>query len=452
MNPLHASKRRVLISNLGSLGDIIPFLDLGKRLLGRGHDVSFATTSNYRAQIEASGLTFRAIGSARRMEDLHADPDLWHPKKGMKLMFDLAVELAEPSRSLVEEGLLRSRSEGVPFVAVGGMLSFGLRLARDLQRFPLMTLYLSPFLMRSRYQPPVLPGLPLPSWLPGPAIHRIQRLAERFVVDPERLPALNALRVKLGLEPIRNLSDWLPSPDRLCLTAPPWFAPPQPDWLPQTRQTGFPRVEAADFTGEMSSELVAFLRSGEKPVVVTYGSTMRHGRDFFRTASRVCAEAGRRAVLVTGDAESVVEPRRLDQFVERSVPFGALLPHAGALIHHGGIGTCFEAFAAGIPQMVVPNGFDQHDNAARIAKLGLGVDLSRRAFTRRGVSALSRMMTDPEIRRSCADARRHCAQQDGIADACTLVEAMSQAMSETKSEGAGGPLRGDHRERAEPVA
>jgi len=29
---------------------------------------------------------------------------------------------------------------------------------------------------------------------------------------------------------------------------------------------------------------------------------------------------------------------------------------------------------------------------------------------------------------------------------------MSQAMSETKSEGAGGPLRGDHRERAEPVA
>lgn len=192
----------------------------------------------------------------------------------------------------------------------------------------------------------------------------------------------------------------------------------------------------------MSSELAAFLQAGEKPVVVTYGSTMRHGRDFFRTASRVCAEAGRRAVLVTADTESVVGPRRPDQFMERSVPFGALLPHAGALIHHGGIGTCVEAFDAGIPQMVVPNGFDQHDNAARIAKLGLGVHLSRRAFTSRGVSTLSRMMTDPGIRQNCRDARRQCAQQDGIADACTLVEAMS--------EGA-GPLLGDRRERAEPV-
>ncbi|MET3695586.1 UDP:flavonoid glycosyltransferase YjiC (YdhE family) [Methylobacterium goesingense] len=54
--------------------------------------------------------------------------------------------------------------------------------------------------------------------------------------------------------------------------------------------------------------------------------------------------------------------------------------------------------------MVVPNGFDQHDDAARIAKRGLGFDLSRRAFTSRGVWMRSRMMTDPEIRRNCADA------------------------------------------------
>lgn len=86
------------------------------------------------------------------------------------------------------------------------------------------------------------------------------------------------------------------------------------------------------------------------------------------------------------------------------MPFGALPPDAGALIHHGGIGICFEAFDAGIPKMAVPIGFDQPDDAARIAKRGLGFDLSRRAFTSRGVWMLSRMMTDPEIRRNCADA------------------------------------------------
>ncbi|GJD75074.1 glycosyltransferase [Methylobacterium goesingense] len=66
MSLFHASKCRILISNLGSLGDIIPFLDIGKTLLGRDHDVTFATTPKHRVQIEASGLIFRAIGSARR--------------------------------------------------------------------------------------------------------------------------------------------------------------------------------------------------------------------------------------------------------------------------------------------------------------------------------------------------------------------------------------------------
>ena len=60
----------VLVSNIGSLGDIIPFLGIGKTLRGRGHDVTFATTPNFRKQIEASGLTFRAIGSAQRMVEL----------------------------------------------------------------------------------------------------------------------------------------------------------------------------------------------------------------------------------------------------------------------------------------------------------------------------------------------------------------------------------------------
>lgn len=438
-----ATKLNVLLSNLGSFGDIIPFLDMGKALHGRGHAVTFATTSNFREQVEASGLTFEAIGSARRMEQLHADPDLWQSKRGIKLMFDLAVELAEPSRRIVEEELRQSRSEGVPFVAVGGMLSFGLRLARDRHVFPLTTVFLSPFLMRSRYQPPILPGFPLPSWLPGPVIHRIQRLAERFVIDPKRLPALNALRAKLGSGPIRNLSDWLPSPDRLCLMVPPWFAPPQPDWLPQTRQTGFPRVTTGGFTGEMSPELLAFLRAGEKPVVVTYGSTMRHGREFFRAASRACAEAGRRAVLVTGDAEPLGGPGPPNQIVERRAPFDALLPHAGALIHHGGIGTCFEAFDAGIPQMVIPNGFDQFDNAARIAKLGLGTRLSRQELTKHGASALTRMMTHPTILQNCESARQQCSRQDGIADACTIIEAMG---------GVSGPPLRERLGFAEPIA
>lgn len=425
MNFHSPPKGNVLISNFGSFGDVIPFLDLGKALRRRGHDVTFATTANLRDQVEGNGLAFRAIGTAERMDRLHADPTLWMPKQGLKLMFDLAVEFADTSRRITEDERARAISDGTPFVAVGGMLSFGLRLARDRDAFPLMTVFLSPFLMRSRHEPPVLPGLSLPSWLPGPAVHGIQRLVERFIVDPQRLPALNALRAKLGLPPIRNLSDWLPSPDRLCLMTPPWFARPQPDWLPQTRQAGFPRVTTTGLTGALGEDVASFLDAGAKPVVVTYGSTMQHGRDFFRTASRVCADAGCRAVLVVGDAENPIDPRRSDQVVVRHAPFEELLPRAAALIHHGGIGTCFEAFNAGIPQIVIPKAFDQMDNAVRVAKLGLGLNMSRTAFAATGAGALSRMMGNSKILRACADARDRCGDEDGIEDACTMVEAMA---------------------------
>jgi UDP:flavonoid glycosyltransferase YjiC (YdhE family) len=42
------------------------------------------------------------------------------------------------------------------------------------------------------------------------------------------------------------------------------------------------------------------------------------------------------------------------------------------LVHHGGIGSSAQAIRAGIPQIVLPDRFDQPDNALRVAILGLG--------------------------------------------------------------------------------
>lgn len=185
------------------------------------------------------------------MDALHADPDLWHPTKSLRLMFDLAVKLARSDLSIIRREMVRADTEARAFAAVAGPLSFGARLARNSGRFPLITVYLAPFLMRSRHAPPELPGIDLPSWLPGPVTHTLQRIIEHTIVDPARLPALNALRRELGLRPIGNLSDWLPSPDHLLLMAPSWFAPPQPDWLRQTTQVDFPRAGSSGDTDQI---------------------------------------------------------------------------------------------------------------------------------------------------------------------------------------------------------
>jgi UDP:flavonoid glycosyltransferase YjiC (YdhE family) len=50
-----------------------------------------------------------------------------------------------------------------------------------------------------------------------------------------------------------------------------------------------------------------------------------------------------------------------------------VLPHAAAVVCHGGSGTVLGALAAGVPMVVVPFGADQPHNAQRIAAMGAGL-------------------------------------------------------------------------------
>jgi UDP:flavonoid glycosyltransferase YjiC (YdhE family) len=75
-------------------------------------------------------------------------------------------------------------------------------------------------------------------------------------------------------------------------------------------------------------------------------------------------------------------------------PFSKIFPRAAVVIHHGGIGTCAQAMAAGVPQVVMPLAFDQFDNAARLQKLGLAVVLPAQRFTaRRAAMAIAKAQT-----------------------------------------------------------
>jgi UDP:flavonoid glycosyltransferase YjiC (YdhE family) len=61
--------------------------------------------------------------------------------------------------------------------------------------------------------------------------------------------------------------------------------------------------------------------------------------------------------------------------VERWVPQGAVMPHAAAMVGHGGSGSTLMAMAAAMPLAVVPLFADQPVNAARVAELGAGLAL-----------------------------------------------------------------------------
>jgi UDP:flavonoid glycosyltransferase YjiC (YdhE family) len=46
-----------------------------------------------------------------------------------------------------------------------------------------------------------------------------------------------------------------------------------------------------------------------------------------------------------------------------------------AVVHHGGAGVMWECLRAGVPQLVLPQDYDQFDHAARLEAAGVGVRL-----------------------------------------------------------------------------
>src|SRR6185437_3743767 len=54
----------VLLATLGSLGDLHPYIAVGRALRARGQHVRLATSSDYRSRVEAAGLEFAPLAPA----------------------------------------------------------------------------------------------------------------------------------------------------------------------------------------------------------------------------------------------------------------------------------------------------------------------------------------------------------------------------------------------------
>jgi UDP:flavonoid glycosyltransferase YjiC (YdhE family) len=413
----------ILLTPIGSGGDVLPFIRLGMSLKARGHDVTVITNSLYEPLARHAGLAFVEWISPEAMQEAANDPDLWHPTRG----FLLAVRtVGSWHRQLLEH--IEARYVPGQTVVVAGSYALGARIAHDYLGVPLASLLLQPAFLRSAYRSPVLPGLPAPDWAPRAWKRLVYFLRDALVLDPVAAPAVNALRAELGLPPVRGvLGSWWHSPQRVIGLFPGWFGPPQPDWPAQVRLTGFPLYDGLG-QEPVPAGLDEFLRDGEPPVVFTPGTMMRHPRQFFAAAVDACVRLGRRGLLLTRFRDQL--PASLPGGVAHFdyVPLSRVLPRAAALVSHGGIGTLSQALAAGIPQLVMPLAFDQFDNAARLVRLGVAATLLPRHFRGPAVAReLARLLTSPAVARACqvAAARLH---KDHWEDAtCRAVEALVES-------------------------
>lgn len=387
----------ILIEAVGSAGDVYPFIAVGQALVRRGHAVTLIATPPHQQRIERAGLQFFAGCSQAQLDELIADSDLWHPRKGFAAIWRRLGKML-PAAYAEQLPLVRPGQT----VLVASTLALGARLLQETHGLSLATVHLAPSCFFSALDPAVRAGLGWLRALPPWAARAVLNFIERSYLDPMIRADLDSLRTSLGLAPVRRImSHWLHSPQRVICAFPDWFSAPQTDWPANTVCTAFPRLAAGP--GEVIDDaLQRFLDAGPAPLAFSPGSAMAHGRAFFDRAIAASAALGMRAVLVTPYRDQL--PASLPSHVHHAayVAFDLLAPRVAGFAHHGGIGTCATVLAAGTPQLIVPFAFDQHDNAARLQRLGVARTVGVGAPAGLWVEALSGLLRQPSVRLACA--------------------------------------------------
>jgi MGT family glycosyltransferase len=116
--------------------------------------------------------------------------------------------------------------------------------------------------------------------------------------------------------------------------------------------------------------------------------------------------------------------------VERFVPQDDVLPHAAAVVCHGGSGTVVGTLTAGVPMVVTPMGADQPDNAARVQATGAGLALpTRDASVDETRRALSRVLNEPAFRSAAQRMAAEIAALAPVGDAPLELERIAQALT-----------------------
>ncbi|WP_175038405.1 glycosyltransferase, partial [Burkholderia stagnalis] len=387
---------KVIVTAIGSAGDVHPLLGVARALAVRGHQVVFCTHPPFEAAVRRCGFAFVPVGTAAEYDAAMANPALWDPRTSFRTLWQVIAPVLRPHYDA-----LRALTDA-DTVLVGTLWAFSARFMQELHGTPYVSVQVSPSTLLSAHAPPTHPRLTIPARWPLPVKAALMTLIERAALDRVCGPALNAVRADLGLPPARRvLGRWLHSTDGVLCLFPDWFARPQPDWPVNHLQSGFPLFNDV---GEPAGDagLDAFLAAGAPPVVFTAGSTRVDHAAYARAASEALRITGARGILLTpGD----VPAGGASLLVRRFVPMRTLLPRCRALVHHGGIGTAALAYEAGIAQVVTPFAHDQFDNAQRVAASGCGVRLDGPVDGARLGAALARVLDDPAFAAHGARAR-----------------------------------------------
>ena len=417
---------RIVLSNIGTFGDINPLIAIALELKRRGHQPVMAVPELYGPKIVPLGIEFHPVRPNLDPKNTLLAEMIYDVRKGTErgLREFLFPALRQTYDDLTAAATVPARAD----LLLLGELNYAGPLVAEVTGIPWASYVLAPLSFFSAYDPPVLPMYPrlarADTTVPGMG-HAIRRLA-RFVSRKWPQPVYD-LRRELGLDRGPNpLFDAKHSPDLVLALFSRVLGQEQLDWPANTKITGFCFYDADAGNSELPQHLEEFLAAGPPPLVFTLGSAavLAAGR-FYEYGARAAMRLGMRAVLLIGsDARNRPRHPLPDSIcIAEYAPYSALFSRAAAIIHQGGVGTTAQCLRAGKPMLIMPYSHDQPDNARRMRRLKVARIVQKRYYTPLRVARKLRgLLERPIYAHRAEQVANRLRMENGVAEACNALE------------------------------
>lgn len=379
---------RIVLTTIGSFGDLHPKIAIALELQKRGHDIVFATHQQYQSQIEALGFEFY------RMRPDVVALDNTHQMAGI---MDLKTGLRETYIDLM------NAAKDADFILAGELVVCAARLVTEKLGIRWAMCALQPAALKNfTPSPSLLAGVGSNSYTSN-ALYQLQdkvglsALRENPVFDDNSSPYLN----------LALLSSVL--------------AKSQPGWPENTLMTGFTFYDEKQEI-KPTSELAKFLE-GEPPIVFTLdlAAEIIPG-NFYQESIKAAQKLNRPVVLLVGKNPP---PDNLPQNVLaiKNIPYSYIFRYACAIVHQGGISSTSQAFRSACPSLIVPYRDDQFDNAARVEKLGASRTIPDKEYSASRVEQeLHELLDNDTYAIRAADIGHIIQSENGLSVACDAIE------------------------------
>ncbi len=368
---------RVLLSTIGSRGDVQPLVGLGLKLKVHGASVRICAPPDFADWVKSFGFDFTPVGVSVR--STAKAPARTAPPTPEEMLAIAKTTVASQFQALSDA------AKGYDVLVGANALQIALRTVAEQQGSRYIFVSYSPVTLPSpRHSPP--------SWRGDAPGTNADDNTKLWAADAQRWnaswgAALNERRCALGLAPVDDVRSHI-------FTARPWLAADATLGPWHDADTAFQTgVWILPDERPLSPELERFLDAGDPPVYVGFGS-VRAPEAITDKMIAAARSLGRRVIVLKGWAD-LSAPDASDVLAIDEVNQQALFRRVAVVAHHGGAGTTTAAAMSAAPQLIMPQHYDQPYWAERAEELGVGVALSGSPTTQDLTPAFEKALAPP---------------------------------------------------------